>query len=145
MKKKVSKKTPTKKSSKKNNKKVTKSAVKKRAVKTTKKAKKKSTIISVTKQLFGEAPEHQYFILKDGSHLRSVQELAEALEHMNEDIFKHHVDDERNDFANWVEDVFNNKDLGQELREAHNQIEARIKLLQKLVNDVISEAKKKSR
>ena len=73
---------------------------------------------------------------------KSLQELADAMETMHEDVFKHHVNDTKNDFASWIEDVFEEKGFSKELRKAQNKIESRIKLLQKLVDEVIQEGKR---
>ena len=38
-------------------------------------------------------------------------DLADALRDMSDDLFSHHVNDARNDFANWVHHVFEEPDL----------------------------------
>lgn len=134
-----------KKISKTTRKKSSKKIIKKAPTKSVKKASKpkQRVRITISKKILGEAPEEYHFVLKDGTRLKSIQDLADALDTMHEDIFSHHVTSMRNDFANWVEDIFSDRDLGKDLRSAHNQIETRIKILQKLVNEVIAEGKKK--
>ncbi len=141
-----------KKAAKKVVKKTVKKAVKKAAPKKTAKktgakpAKKSSRVeIVVRDQIMGEAPSEHYFVLKDGQALKSVQELADALEHMSEDVFRHHVGPMHNDFANWVQDIFDDRMFANDLRRVQNRIETRIKVLQRLVDAVISEAKKGKR
>lgn len=127
-------------------KKVAKKTVTKKAAKKT--APKKSTksagikaeaTVSITTQVLGEAPVEHHFALNDGRVLKSVQELADSLEDMATEVFDHHVNPFRNDFANWVEDVFQEKGLAKELRQTRNRIETRIKLLQRLVDEVLKE------
>ena len=48
-------------------------------------------------------PESLYFRLKDGRVLKSVDDLAAALEDMSMSVFTHHVNDKHNDFADWLE------------------------------------------
>jgi hypothetical protein len=59
-------------------------------------------------------PEH-YFFLRDGRVLKDVIELADTLENINNDIFYHHVNNEKNDFSNWIKDIFENKELSEEI------------------------------
>lgn len=63
-----------------------------------------------------EAEEGKRFWLQDGRVLKSVEELAEALEEMSQSVWEHHVTVQKNDFANWVEDVFGEKKIGLAIR-----------------------------
>lgn len=66
------------------------------------------------------APAENVFYLHNGKMLRSIDELAMELLVMDNDTFSHHVNHERNDFANWIEGVFKAKELASELREEHD-------------------------
>lgn len=59
-------------------------------------------------------PEH-YFYLRDGRVLKDLIDLSECLETINNDVFYHHVNDARNDFANWIRDIFERKELADEI------------------------------
>lgn len=50
-------------------------------------------------------PEH-YFVLKDGGLIRSLEELILVLQNIDKETFEYHVNNEKNDFANWVRYVF---------------------------------------
>lgn len=65
-----------------------------------------------------EISQDKYFYLNDGRSLKSLKELAEALKNMDENTFKYHVAKDKNDFANWVKDVFGNKKLSSDLKKA---------------------------
>ena len=52
-----------------------------------------------------KAPEDKEFVLKIGARLHNLGDLAEALDIMSDDTFKHHVTKTKNDFARWVRDV----------------------------------------
>ena len=87
-----------------------------------KKSKKKSsTIKKVSKKIIKESNEYKiispenYFFLNDGRVLKDMFELAETLENISHDVFFHHVNDSKNDFSNWIKDVFGNKDLAEEI------------------------------
>jgi hypothetical protein len=59
---------------------------------------------------------HHYFHLKNGRSLKSLEELYNAFQDMPEDEFNHHINPSKNDFANWIEHVLEDKDLADNLR-----------------------------
>ena len=66
------------------------------------------------KEIKSIKPEN-YFFLNDGRVLKDLFELAECLETIDNNTFFHHVNDGKNDFSNWIRDVFNDKDLAEEI------------------------------
>jgi hypothetical protein len=46
-------------------------------------------------------PDH-VFKLKSGATIKNLYELANELASMDEEVFRHHVNDEKNDFHSWV-------------------------------------------
>ncbi len=62
------------------------------------------------KVLLDVLPEHE-FVLVGGSRLKNLRELAKAINGIGEEGFRHHVNAEKNDFYNWVRDVFKDKEL----------------------------------
>lgn len=62
-------------------------------------------------------PEDKWFYFSSGRKASNILELKEALEGISEAEFRHHVGSERNDFANWVENVFEEKKLARSMRE----------------------------
>lgn len=61
--------------------------------------------------------EDQWFYFSGGRKASSLEELKQVLEVLGEDEFRHHVNDQRNDFANWVEGVFGELGLAKNMRE----------------------------
>jgi hypothetical protein len=55
------------------------------------------------------------FVLNDVT-LTNLYELIDALETMSDETFRHHVNPAKNDFAQWVQDVFSEHTLAHELR-----------------------------
>ncbi|MFH1915682.1 MAG: hypothetical protein ABIJ21_00305 [Nanoarchaeota archaeon] len=49
-----------------------------------------------------DVPEENKFHLQNGKVLRNMKELSQEFSEMDDDTFSHHVNDERNDFYNWV-------------------------------------------
>jgi len=62
------------------------------------------------------APEENVFWCSDGKVFRNLQELASALETMDDETFSHHANNERNDFSNWIADVFSEKKLAFQIK-----------------------------
>lgn len=49
--------------------------------------------------------EH-YFVLRDGGVIKSLEELILVIKNIDKETFNYHVNDTKNDFANWVRYVF---------------------------------------
>jgi hypothetical protein len=121
-----------------------KKAVKKKAAKkpvSKKTAKpKKEVYVKVSTKLLGEAPQEYEFHLKDGKKLRSVFELVDALEEMHDDVFKEHVNEMKNDFSNWIKDVFEESHVAREIEKLNSRIETQRTLLRRLIEAAKKEA-----
>ena len=100
---------------------------------------KKPTQIEVIirKKVLGEAPVEQHFIVADGRKLKNIIELADALETMSEEIFRHHANEFKNDFASWVKDVFYDHSLAEDMTRAKNKLETQIAILRRLVKELM--------
>ena len=80
------------------------------------KAKKKTPLVKV--------PEECIFWCRDGRTFRDLKELAEGLAAMSDDTFFHHVNQEKNDFSNWVRDVIDDNELATSLAQTASKDEA---------------------
>lgn len=75
--------------------------------------------------LVKEAPaEHTFKLHKTSIEIRSIQELAEALEIMSDESFNHHVSEHKNDFAAWVHDILHDTELSTRLKGAKTRAES---------------------
>jgi len=87
--------------------------------------------------LMDVVPKHE-FNIHMGTSIKNLQELAEALEIMNDGAFKHHVTKDRNDFSNWVRNVIEDISLSKNLLKAKTReksfklVSQRIKQIEKL-------------
>ncbi|MBU1198626.1 MAG: hypothetical protein KKF46_08060 [Nanoarchaeota archaeon] len=61
--------------------------------------------------------QDKWFFFEGGGSIKSIEELKNELSHMDESTFGHHVNINRNDFANWIEGVFGESVLAQSMRE----------------------------
>jgi len=73
------------------------------------KIKKKMQIVNL--------PAEKYFYVADGTVIKSLAELPYALQSMSPETFASHVNDEKNDFYNWVKDVFNHSTLARKIKK----------------------------
>jgi hypothetical protein len=82
-----------------------------------------------------DVSEEKAFWCYGGEVFKNLKELASALERMSEEAFQHHVTEHKNDFSNWVRDVFGDTTLASQLRKATtkssaaSKVNARIKWL----------------
>ena len=77
------------------------------------------------------APE-QCFWVNNGPILRNVEELANALPEMSDETFHYHVNNEKNDFSNWVRDIIGDQSLANDLLVSRNKQSALKKVKNRL-------------
>ena len=97
---------------------------------------KKAVKITVFSKVLGKAPEKHSFVLHDGRKLRTVYELIDELETMNNDVFKNYVNESKHDFANWLGDVFEAKDLSEEIRKTQNKLDNQRAIMKHLIREL---------
>ena len=107
-------------------------AVKKKPVK--KKPAKKTT--TKKSKLRNAKPRH-HFVLRDGRHIRNLLDLADAMDEMTDEIFFHHVNDFKNDFAAWVSEVFEDHDLSERLSKVKTRHRHQIEILKHEIKRLI--------
>lgn len=73
------------------------------------------------KKSLATVPEEYVFWCHDGRILRNMKDLAEALEIMSDETFSHHVNAEKNDFANWVRDIIKDEKLARDLSRSNDR------------------------
>lgn len=90
--------------------------------KTAKKTPKKSVLKVAKKKVV--APEmksvagEQCFWMNDGRILADMRDLRDAFAEIADEVFAYHVSKEKNDFADWVEQVLEDEALAAGLRKA---------------------------
>ena len=99
-------------------------------------SRKRSSKRAVSKKITLEtiSPDKQ-FVLCDGRSLNHYMALADSLESMDLQTFNHHVTTSKNDFAAWIEDVFNEHELAAEVRQAKDADQMRL-IIYKHILDV---------
>ncbi|MEM4259768.1 MAG: DUF5752 family protein [Candidatus Woesearchaeota archaeon] len=77
-----------------------------------------------------------FFILRDGKKIKNIKELAEEMGKMEDAVFFHHVNDERNDFSNWIRDVFDETELAEQIRHLKNKQEIQKKIYEYIIKEL---------
>lgn len=68
-------------------------------------------------KLLSSVEDSQAFRLPDGKAIKSLNELVSSLNNIDDTLFNHHVNNDRNDFASWIEHCFDDKVLSKRLSE----------------------------
>jgi hypothetical protein len=68
------------------------------------------------KKVVRVAPPEHVFWLCNGQTLKNLEELEKALETIDNGVFSYHVNAEKNDFANWIKDIFMDIELAEKLK-----------------------------
>lgn len=71
-----------------------------------------------------KAPNEMAFWVNYGPVIDSIRGLRDALAEMPDGTYVHHANIEKNDFANWIENVFGDKDLAKTLRRCDDRSKA---------------------
>lgn len=67
------------------------------------------------------ASKQHYFVLCNGKPVKNIKELADIMEDLEEHVFDHHVREDSNDFAKWIEDIFKDVELAKKISGAKNK------------------------
>ena len=79
---------------------------------------------AVAEKWLANVEQEKQFWCHDGLYLKNLQELEAALKQMTEETFRHHVNETKSDFSNWVRDVIGDEKLARDLRKSTVQIQA---------------------
>lgn len=66
------------------------------------------------------SPQENAFYVHNGKILHNLDELSAELITIDKETFKYHVNDEKNDFSNWIRDIFHSPELAWELSSTHD-------------------------
>jgi len=80
------------------------------------------------------APYDKEFIFRDGSRAKNIPELAERVIRLSDAEFGSFVNKDKNDFANWIEFVLEEKSLSSKLRMTYSKAETLSLLLTHIMN-----------
>jgi len=103
----------------------------KRKVVKKKRIKKKKSVKK--KDILKDSKSEHYFFVNDGTVLKNVLDLSKQLDKMADDVFRHHVNETKNDFAIWIKDIFKEEKLAKELLKTTNKDKTQIIILKHVI------------
>ena len=78
-------------------------------------------------------PDH-YFHVANGTIIRGLLELDEAIAQMSDETFQYHVNPSKNDFANWVRNTIKDEMLASFLEKINDKKETQNIVLRRIVD-----------
>ena len=87
-----------------------------------------------TTPLLRDVPDNKCFRTTAGQVFRSYAELLDGLKRMDDHVFAQHVNDSRNDFRNWVRDVYSDDKLARDFSNRPTRIGMAQAVAQRLRN-----------
>jgi hypothetical protein len=83
------------------------------------------------KELCDAAPEN-YFRVANGTIVKNIKELDNAIENMSDETFKCHVSDVRNDFSIWIRETIGDEKLANELLQTKDRCRTQLLILRRV-------------
>ena len=96
----------------------------------------KTVSLEDAERILADASPEQCFWVNNGSIIKNLSEMANALAGMKDEIFSHHVNKEKNDFGNWVRDVLKDEELANNITNVRSKekilkkVQSRLKKLE---------------
>lgn len=84
--------------------------------------------------ILAEAPEEKHFILNNGKKIAHYVELADIIEELHSEVISNHINDLKHDFAMWINDVFSEKELAEQLAKESDPKRIRLLIYKHLVD-----------
>jgi hypothetical protein len=84
------------------------------------------------KYIYDNVPDFKDFVTLDGTKLKNISDLAEKLEYMDDHVYKHHANEKKNDFSQWIGDVMDDEELAEALVNKDQQ-EAHVAVLKHMI------------
>ncbi len=76
-------------------------------------------------------PKHNFGVC-DGNILKNINDLLSVLKKMNKNVFQAHVNKEKNDFANWINDIIKDEKLAKDISKTKEKKEVIKKITQRV-------------
>ncbi len=80
-------------------------------------------------------PEFSFMIV-NGKNVRDLPALALEIENLDDNMFRHHVNETKNDFANWVREVIGEIELADALMGISTKKDTQLQILRHIVKSI---------
>ena len=102
---------------------------------------KRKVPVSVAKGILSRVPFQVSFWLCTNENLRGLSDVSDALQNATDEVFRYHVNRDKNDFEVWIRDVIKDKDLAREIARVKTR-ETLIRKITERVDELSSLVKK---
>lgn len=79
---------------------------------------------SVARQRLCDVAEDKLFWCQTGQVFKNLRDMEIAFGEMDDDIFRYHASETRNDFSNWVRDVIGDAKLARDIQNSTTRTQA---------------------
>ncbi|MBN2422961.1 hypothetical protein JXB41_07075 [Candidatus Woesearchaeota archaeon] len=94
--------------------------------------------INNAKSFLSDVPEDKVFYAINGKILKNLEQAAEYIKRIDENVFRHHVNENKNDFHNWISHVIGDDDLAKKINK-----HKRSKAIYKTIKNRVDQLKKR--
>lgn len=91
------------------------------------------------RRYLNDAAPEQCFWVNNGPILKNLEELANAMPELSDETFQHHVNEEKNDFSKWINDVIGDQRLANDLLSSRSK-ESSLKKVRNRLNSLRKKA-----
>jgi len=78
----------------------------------------------IAQKWLADVPEDKPFWCHDGRKLKNLVDLEIALREIDDNIFRYHANEQKNDFSKWVREVIGDEKLSRDLEKSRDRIQA---------------------
>lgn len=98
------------------------------------------------RRILARVPQQVSFWLCTNEHLRNLESLGKALQMVNDEVFKYHVNRDKNDFETWIRDIIRDKELAREISRIKTRETLVRKILERIeeLRKIVKKSSKKS-
>ncbi|MDD5087008.1 MAG: hypothetical protein PHV16_04615 [Candidatus Nanoarchaeia archaeon] len=73
------------------------------------------------KRALSDVDSNHVFWVCNGQVLKNIKQLPAAMKKMKKEVFEHHVNKEKNDFASWINDIVKDTKLAADLKKVKDK------------------------
>ncbi len=107
---------------------------------------KRNLNLCEARRILARVPETTSFWLCTNEYLRNLDDLGKSLQNANDEVFRYHVNKDKNDFERWIREVVNDKELAREISRIKTK-ETLVRKIAERVNElriITAKARKKA-
>jgi hypothetical protein len=86
----------------------------------------------VAARILSDVSQDKAFWLCDNRQLKNLKELSAALADMSPEVYRYHVNKEKNDFANWIAGAIGDEKLAEDILKSKSQASLAEKIAKRL-------------